>query len=150
MKSFILTGGRQSGKTYTIMQEIHNLILEGLRPSILLVFMYLSSAEDWLAMWNRLFPQQPMPQYTTIENRLGIRGRTFEYVYIEHVESLAEGVYDPRIGEIVMMNAGGVVTYTYSPTVLSLRSHSRIVDKEEIASRFVALAQNRVNLAKSI
>ena len=141
MELFVRSGGRQSGKTYTIMQEIHNLILEGLRPTILLVFVTASQAAYWQAQWNLLFPHLPMPRYVTVENRLGARGFTFSNVYIENVNLLDEGIYDNRLMEIgTSVKPEGSITFTYSPTALSNRSHSRTVTKENL---LVSMAQKR-------
>lgn len=109
---YIMTGGRGSGKTYASMTEIHELIIAGERPTILVVFPERSDVQWWFEEWNYRFPHIPMPNYTGIDNMLGIRGRRWRHVYIEHADEI--GWQNEKLWENTSLYPDAVVTYIYN------------------------------------
>lgn len=122
MDHIVLHGPRQSGKTTLIMVEIHGQVLLGNRAHLLLVFNDVFQAETWLAEWHNLYPSVTAPDYVLTENPLKISGRVFTHAYIENIDVYREGIFDPKL-KYVFDRVTEIVTYTSSPTVLSIRSH---------------------------
>ena len=119
----VIFGGRQVGKTYTIMQEINEWIVKGRRAEILVVFPTAEYVHWWSRMWQYHFHNTPMPEYITINNRLKVRGRFFSKVYVEDVDMYEHGIYDERLREIEVslrtpLNDEEFV-FTSSPIVLN-------------------------------
>lgn len=112
----VLFGTRQSGKTYTIMTEIHDLILAGERAGILVVFPNMSYVHWWINEWRRRFPSIPPPTYTSIESMDRVRGRRLRDVYVEDIDGVADGIYHEKLNYLsVVLEPDGSITYTYSP-----------------------------------
>ena len=94
----VIYGDRQSGKTYRMMTEMHEMILAGARASMVVLFPELRMAENFRGAWVNRFPHVPMPDYAIVTgNMLPMRGRTAKHVYVENIDMLEEGIYDPRI-----------------------------------------------------
>lgn len=115
-RELVLPGGRGSGKTHAVMSEIHDLILAGERPKILVVFPDAHYVYWWGREWERRFPFE-MPRYTTIQRMDVVRGLRLRHVYVEDIDNVPDGIYNPKVNDlrIATLRDGGTITYTYSP-----------------------------------
>lgn len=123
---YVMTGGRGSGKTYASMTEIHELILAGERPTILIVLQELDDLNWWYEMWNQRFPHIPMPTYTTLRNTLGVSGRRWKHVYIEYATDMDDGWRNGKLWGTVLCNlsADAEIVYIYNHNYDSGSAHT--------------------------
>lgn len=140
----VILGGRQSGKTWRIMHEIHDLIVAGqVKDSIVVVFPSLDQAYFWVRTWHDLFGTMQPPIYVTINNRLKLRGRILARIYVENVEHYDDGIYDERLQELQIglhsVLGDEEVIYTSGWLPLNQRSHSKTVKRspQEIAEEWL-------------
>lgn len=135
----VITNGRAGGKTWTIMHEMHDLILAGRRADVLVVFPNMSYLSWWRGMWEDLFPQIPMPRYISINNRERVRGLQVAKIYVEDIDTYENGIWDQRFYDIwpALRSAHNdeEVVFTSSWLDLNLRSHSRITKKSDVLRR---------------
>lgn len=135
----VVLNGWGKGKTYEIMSEIHDLIIAGRGSEILVVFPTLDYLHWWTRAWQDRFPQIPMVDYVSVTNTLKLRGRFYTKIYVEDIDLYDEGIYDERlIGITVSLRSHSndeELVLTCSPTVLSLRSHSRITTSKDVMKR---------------
>lgn len=147
----IIFGGRQSGKTYTIMNEIHDLIRVGERDNILVVFPMMSYLHWWTRAWQHLFPHVPMVRYTSMQAMERVRGLRVKHVFIEDIDHDADGIYSPRLDWLYPAISGdGTITFTCSTTVLGDRSHSKSKTPAEIRKETLLKMQRAARLRKNV
>lgn len=132
----VILNGRGSGKTWTIMNEMHELILAGRRAELLVVFPDVHYLSWWRNMWDGLFPQVPMPRYISINNRVRVRGLQVAKIYVEDIDGYEQGIWDERFRDIwpclfSPFNDEEVV-FTSSWLPLNQRTHSRIASRESV------------------
>lgn len=136
----IIFGGRGCGKTYQIMTEIHELIRDGKRADILVIFPTMSYLHWWTREWQQRFPHVPMVSYTSMQAMDRVRGRRVKYVFIEDIGESPDGIYTDKLDWLYpCMSFGGNITFTCRTTLLGDRSHSQ---------RPLTLAERRLALKK--
>jgi hypothetical protein len=116
-EEFVIFNGRGGGKTYTIMTMIHELILAGERPWIMVVFPTMGHVHWWGRMWMERFPSIPMPNYTSAQAMDRVRGRRLRHVFIEDVETIQDGYRNEKFDFLWAAIAGdpdATITYTCS------------------------------------
>lgn len=133
----VIVAGRQCGKTYTMMSMIHDLIVEGKRSEILVVFPAANSVHSWIRMWQDRFPFLPMVEYTTSQNLLKIRGAQFGTIFVEDVDYYSEGIYDPKLIELEYhcLRSESEIIYSCSPLNINQRSHSATIKPAAVMER---------------
>lgn len=130
----VIQSGRREGKTHTIMTEIHEWIVAGRLAEILIVF----PAQNWVYWWTRewqsRFPYVPMPKYVTLTNTMSVRGARFSKIYVEDVDGIESGIYNPKLLDIYpcLLSPLGdeEVIFTCSPLELNQRSHNAETSKK--------------------
>lgn len=132
----MIFSGRQAGKTYTIMNEIHDLIVAGRRAEVLIVFPNMTYLHWWTRMWESMFPHIPMPKYVSIGNTMSVRGLRVAKIYVEDIDGYENGIYDERFNNIwpALFSAlnDEEVVFTCSPFPLNQRSHSQYVTVADV------------------
>lgn len=130
----VIQGPRRTGKTTRMMSEIRDLIVAGRHGEVLVVFPEIRYADWWLRMWRSLYAAVSPPKYVTISNLIPARGRYLSKVYIEDIDNYDEGIYDPRLEDLVLYSQLGdeEAVFTSSPHEINERSHSRTVSKHEM------------------
>lgn len=137
MQAMIDHRQRQNGKTYDMMSEIHEHIVNGSRQSILVVLGDMREVQFFADQWALRFPRLPRPDYVNLHNTLRIRGRQYEHVYVENVDLLDDGIYDERLQTITVgIPPGGTITFTSSPNLWSEQSHRKVVTTNDIIRRY--------------
>lgn len=134
---YIIQGPRQSGKTTKMMEEVFAQHTGDRRGEVLVVFPDKMQAEFWIKTWRARYPSTPVPAYTTISDRLKVRGRIFSAVYFENIDHLTDGWWDQRIGELCigLQQIGNnlpIFTFTSSPIPLNQRTHVATVTKQNV------------------
>lgn len=115
MTEHVIYNDRQGGKTYTIMTEIHDLILAGERPWIMVVFPTMNYVHWWGRMWMARFPSIPLPNYTSVQGMDRVRGRKLRHVFVEDIDGVVDGIYDPKLNHLrAALVPGGTITFTCS------------------------------------
>ena len=136
----VIFNGRQMGKTYTIMTEIHDLIVAGRATEVLIVFPAVNWVHWWVREWQSRFPFVPMVDYTTINNNLNVRGKRYSKIYVEDVGNIDDGVHNNRLEDIFMTLLSPFndeeVVFTCSPIELNQRSHNGRVTKADVFARY--------------
>lgn len=130
----VILGDRRQGLTSTIQSDIHEQVVKGQRAN-LVVFQAINRVHWFIRMWHDDFPFVPPPEYTTIVNRLKVRGMQFQRIYIEDVHEYDEGIYDPRFEELYMslLHKDDVeVVFTASRTQINGRSHSANIKPADV------------------
>ena len=129
----IIFGGRGCGKTYQIMTEIHELIRDGKRADILVIFPTMNYLHWWTREWQNRFPHVPMVSYTSMQAMDRVRGRRVKFVFIEDIGESDDGIYSEKLEWLYpCLSFGGTITFTCRTTLLGDRSHSRSKTKKEI------------------
>jgi len=147
----VIQSNRGEGKTYQIMTEINELVVQQRRQDVMVVFPDVRYAYWWISAWRNRFGSTPPPDYITVQNRLKLRGRRLAKVYVEDVDTLESGIYDDLFAEIEpsMWSAHGdvEVVVTSSPIALNNRTHSRITTSADIKSEFLLRLRSTDNPA---
>lgn len=132
----IIQGGRGSGKTYTIMTEINELIVQQRRPEIIVVFPHHHYVYWWLGEWRRRFGSTPPPDYVTVSNRLKLRGRQLAKVYVEDINEIPDGIHNEIFDELrlnLRSPLGDNEIVCTSGWILSnLKTHSKVTSAADI------------------
>lgn len=122
----IIFGDRRSGKTYRMMTEIYDLVSAGHRNEILIIFPAMSYLHYWQREWERRFPFVPMIRYTSLNAMDRVRGMYVKHVFIEDINFEQDGINSEQLRWLYPCFRGdGTITFTASPTTLSLRSHNK-------------------------
>lgn len=123
----IIQGGRGAGKTYRMMSEIHSLLISGRRPDVLVIFPEMRYVHWWIREWQDRFPQVPPPDYMTIGNMpFRIRGRKVARVFVEDVDSIPDGIYNPAFLDLYPAMASfddSEITFTSNWILENLTAH---------------------------
>lgn len=136
VNTYVLPGPRQGGKTYQFMTEIHELIQQGRRSEILVVFPEMGYLHFWTREWEQRFPHVPTTDYTVMESMDRIRGKYYGEIFVEDIETYQEGIYEDKIQYLyAALTEGGSITFSYSPTGLSQRSHSKKTSVADLIRR---------------
>lgn len=131
-ESVVITG-RGYGRTAALIEMIHDLIISDQRPSILVVHPDLNAVRDFHDAWNERYAALPRPAYCYITNMNRARGVRAKYVIIEAVDQYEDGLHDIRLDSArTSVEQGGEVLYTYTPSALSLSSHSARISRSSI------------------
>ncbi len=94
----VIFHGRGGGKTYTIMTEIHDLIVgQNRRSDVLVIFPNMSYLHWWGREWTNRFPHIPMPRYTSINAMERVRGLRLAKVFVEDIEAIPDGIYSEKL-----------------------------------------------------
>lgn len=138
----VIQNGRRGGKSNEVMGEVHELIVAGRASEVLIVFPDQRQAYHWIREWHDVFPYVPVPEYTTINNMLKVRGMRLSKVFIENVEDYENGIYEPKLDYLwpclLSPFNDEEIVFTSSPTDLNWRSHSAVVRKADIVKRYKA------------
>lgn len=100
----VIQNERGSGKTYTIMQEIKEAIVAGTAPSeIAVVLLGSHRIHDWTRQWQYLMGTTVRPPEIMTHTTAGIRlrGAHLKRLYVEDIDGYRDGIYDPRIMDII-------------------------------------------------
>lgn len=147
----IIFGGRQSGKTHTIMNEIHDLIRAGERDNILVIFPTMSYLHWWTRAWQRLFPHVPMIRYTSMQAMNRVIGLRVKHVFVEDIEHTTWGIDSPELNWLYpALSEDATITFTCSPTVLGDRSHSQSKTPAEIRRETLRKIRKQRQIDKAI
>lgn len=117
-EEFVRFAPRQAGKTYATMTEIHDLILAGERPGIMVVFPTMSYVHWWGRAWMERYPSIPMPNYTSAQAMDRVRGRRLRHVFVEDVDTIQDGYRNEKFDYLyaaVANDPDATITYTCSP-----------------------------------
>lgn len=118
IESNVIVGGRGSGKTHTVMTEIHDRIIAGERADILVVFPQMSHLTWWGNAWKARFPHLPMPDYTSMKSMERVRGKRVKHIFVEDIDHDPDGIYAEKLQYLYPCIVGdGSITFTYSPIV---------------------------------
>lgn len=144
MTEYVMQSNRRCGKTYTIMTEIHDLIIQGRRSEILVVCPSLNYVYWWVREWQRRFPHLPMVDYTSMQAMDRVRGKWYSRIFVEDINlsPSEEGMYDEKLNllRFTARAEDAEIVYTCCPSSLSLRSHSKRASVTElIKARFSIL-----------
>lgn len=107
------------------MQEIKEAIVAGTAPSEIAVVLPDSShIHWWTRMWQDLMGTSVRPPEIMVYTNAGFRLRSarLKKLYIEDINEYEEGIYDPRIIEILPV--AEEVVFTSSWILLNLESHT--------------------------
>lgn len=121
MDAYVINSSRGLGRTPGIIEEIQAAL--GARESVLVVCHSGPDIEEFMAIWNDRLPYYARPEYMSMNNRIRAYGRRFDRVYVEDVEFLDGGIYDPYIMQDILPSVQKSITFTAAPTELSQRSH---------------------------
>lgn len=117
----VIFNGRGGGKTYTIMTEMHELIVQGRRSDILVIFSTLDMAYWFKREWEYRFPHVQMPRYTSINAMDRVRGLRVAKVYVENIEQIPDGIYNEKLNWVLPCFVDAVdpeIIFTCHPTEL--------------------------------
>lgn len=136
----VIQNVRGGGKSDAVMGEIHELIVAGRGPEVLLVFPTQSQAYHWCRVWQDVFPFVPVPEFVTINNMLRVRGRQYSRIFIEDIHEYELGIYEPKLDYLwpclrSRFNDEEVV-FTSSPTELNARSHNATMTRADVWARY--------------
>lgn len=151
IEASVYLGGRGGGKTYAMLTEINELIVQGRRSEIVVVLKDPPALHWFTRVWYERFPTIEMPEYILITNRLKLRGKRLGKVFVENVELYEDGIYDERIVELFIGMTGALhddpeIVFTSGWLELNQRSHSKQLTAREIAAEKVrkVIAQKRL------
>lgn len=135
----IILSARQSGKTYRLMTEIHEMIVAGRYGEVLVVFPAHNWAHWWVRAWQDRFPWVPIPEHISINNTLNVRGRRLAKVYVEDVDQIQDGIYNERFNDIwpALVSPFGdeEVVFTSSLLDINQRSHSTNIKPVDVLKK---------------
>lgn len=152
----VILRGRGGGKTWTIMHEMHDLILAGRATDILVVFPDTNYLIWWRRMWSELFPQVPMPRYISIQRCERVRGLQVVKIYVEDIDGYEDGIYDQRFEYIWPCLRSPLgdeeVIFTSGWLVLNQRSHSKTIHRtaKQVAQEWLREKRRRKQLEDEI
>jgi len=147
VETFVIQNHRQTGKTWAIMSEIHDLILDGHKENVIVYGPNHEWLYHWTRMWRERFNVLPFPDYVLGDNFLGVRSRLYRYVFVDDVDFLEDGIRSDVLQYIHAMKPEQI-TFTattaeyrpahndYVPKHQSLRLRSKSVMQS--AARFAA------------
>lgn len=93
VETFVIQNQRQTGKTYTLMSEIHDLIVAGHQEDVVIYGPNHEWLYHWTRMWRERFNVLPFPDYVLGDNFLGVRHRMYRYVFVDDIDFLNDGIY---------------------------------------------------------
>jgi hypothetical protein len=156
--SFILFNERRGGKTWAIMDEIHELAVQNRTAEVLVLVPSAQQREWWIREWRSRFQALTCPRVESIQSPVGVRGRRFEKIYIEDIDMSDDGIYDRKLWDVWPCLAWArepEVTFTCSPLPFAYESlveqdkrHAR--EREEAKRRAVETRQARRRFMDSV
>lgn len=145
---------RGTGKSYTIMTEIHDHIVVGIPPSeILVVLPVVRQIHFWTREWEARFgPSVRLPEIMGHDSAvIRARGKSFRKMYFEDVNMYEDGIFDSRIAEVVDSLRSPFkdeeVVFTSSLFTLNQRTHSAMSDADAVLRKLLADRYARLNHA---
>lgn len=130
----VIVSGKQMGKTYTMMTEIHDLIVRGRHGDVLVVFPTSNYLHWWVREWQNRFPWVPMVDYTIGNNVLKVRGRQYGKIYVEDVDAYPNGIYEDKFQDLNMCLVGDDAEIVFSCSLLPVnqKSHNATVTVKRV------------------
>ena len=93
----VIFNGRQGGKTKTILDEVHDLAVQGRIAEALIVVPDMRQKEFIVQTWRKRWASLTPPEVVSMQNLLPLRGRRFQKIYVENIEFDLEGIYSSRL-----------------------------------------------------